>query len=94
MHKRHSNDELRQNFVDNTVPQAEFIGLKIPDTDLKWNDSKGQYDFGEINWSEFYDVIKGNGPCNRQRIRARQKAEQEGEWVKEAAMAYAAKQQN
>ena len=92
--KRHSNDELRQNFVDNTVPQAEFIGLKIPDTDLKWNDSKGQYDFGEINWSEFYDVIKGNGPCNRQRIRARQKAEQEGEWVKEAAMAYAAKQQN
>lgn len=92
--KRHSNDELRQNFVDNTVPQAEFIGLQIPDSDLKWNEDRGHYDFGEINWDEFYDVIKGNGPCNRQRIRARQKAEKEGEWVKEAAMAYAAKQQN
>lgn len=92
--KRHSNDELRQNFVDNTVPQAEFIGLQIPDADLKWNEDKGQYNFGEINWDEFYDVIKGNGLCNRQRIRARQKAEKEGEWVKEAAMAYAAKQKN
>lgn len=92
--KRHSNDELRQNFVDNTVPQAEFIGLQIPDADLTWNEEKGQYDFGDINWDEFYDVIKGNGLCNRQRIRARQSAEKEGEWVKEAAMAYAAKQQN
>jgi ring-1,2-phenylacetyl-CoA epoxidase subunit PaaA len=89
--KRHTNDELRQNFVDVTVPQAEFIGLKIPDKDLKWNEARKHYDFGKIQWEEFYQVIKGNGPCNKQRLRTRIKAEQEGAWVREAAMAYAEK---
>jgi len=89
--KRFSNDELRQAFVDKTVPQAEFIGLTVPDPDLQWNEEKGQYDFGEIHWDEFYEVIKGNGPCNRQRIAARVKAHEEGAWVREAAVAYAEK---
>ena len=89
--KRFSNDELRQAFVDKTVPQAEFIGLTVPDPDLKWNEEKGQYDFGEIHWDEFYEVIKGNGPCNRERIAARVKAHEEGAWVREAAVAYAEK---
>lgn len=90
--KRFSNDELRQAFVDKTVPQAEFIGLSVPDPDLKWNEERGQYDFGPIQWEEFYQVIQGNGPCNRERIAARVKAHEEGAWVREAAMAYAAKQ--
>lgn len=89
--KRFSNDELRQAFVDKTVPQAEYIGLTVPDPDLQWNEEKGQYDFGEIHWDEFYEVIKGNGPCNRERIAARVKAHEEGAWVREAAVAYAEK---
>ncbi len=89
--KRFSNDELRQRFVDATVSQAEFIGLTIPDEDLKWNEERGHYDFGAIDWDEFWNVVKGNGPCNRQRLKARQKAEENGQWVKEAAMAYAEK---
>lgn len=89
--KRFSNDELRQAFVDKTVPQAEFIGLTVPDPDLKWNEERGQYDFGAIDWDEFYNVIKGNGPCNKQRLEARNKAHEEGAWVREAAMAYAEK---
>ncbi|NVK03385.1 MAG: 1,2-phenylacetyl-CoA epoxidase subunit A [Flavobacteriia bacterium] len=90
--KRKSNDELRQEFIDKTVPQAEFIGLTIPDPDLKWNEETGHYDFGEINWDEFYQVIKGNGPCNKQRLDARNKAHDEGAWVREAANAYAEKE--
>ena len=89
--KRFTNDELRQKFVDATVPQAEYLGLTIPDPDLKWNEARGHYDFGDINWDEFWEVVKGNGPCNRQRLEARQKAHAEGEWVREAAMAYARK---
>lgn len=90
--KRKSNDELRQEFIDKTVPQAEFIGLTIPDPDLKWNEETGHYDFGEINWDEFYQVIKGNGPCNKQRLDARNKAHDAGAWVREAANAYAEKE--
>ncbi len=90
--KRHSNDELRQKFVDMTVPQAEFLGLTIPDPHLKWNESRGHYDFGEIDWTEFNEVVRGNGPCNKERIAARTKAYEDGAWVREAAMAYAAKQ--
>ena len=90
--KRHTNDELRQQFVDVTVPQAELIGLKVPDPDLKWNEERGSYDFGEINWEEFWNVVKGNGPCNKQRLDARNKAHDEGRWVREAALAFAEKQ--
>ncbi|MFZ9597038.1 MAG: 1,2-phenylacetyl-CoA epoxidase subunit PaaA [Schleiferiaceae bacterium] len=90
--KRKSNDELRQEFIDKTVPQAEFIGLSIPDPDLKWNDERGHYDFGTIDWSEFFAVIAGNGPCNTERLEARRAAHAEGAWVREAASAYAAKQ--
>jgi ring-1,2-phenylacetyl-CoA epoxidase subunit PaaA len=89
--KRKSNDELRQQFVDVTVPQAEFLGITVPDPDLKWNEERGHYDFGEINWDEFWNVVKGNGPCNKQRLDARRKAHEEGAWVREAAMAYAEK---
>lgn len=89
--KRHTNDELRQKFVDQTVPQADFIGLKMPDKDLKFNEETGQYDFGEIDWNEFWTVVKGNGPCNRERIAARKKAKEDGMWVREAALAYAEK---
>jgi ring-1,2-phenylacetyl-CoA epoxidase subunit PaaA len=89
--KRHTNDELRQSFINATVPQAELIGLTIPDKDLKWNDAKSGYDFGPIDWEEFKQVISGNGPCNAERIAARSKAEKDGEWVREAAMAYAEK---
>ena len=89
--KRISNDELRQQFVDVTVPQAEMIGLTVPDKDLKWNDSTGHYDFGKINWDEFYNVIQGNGPCNFDRIEARKNAKENGKWVVEAALAYAEK---
>ncbi len=92
--KRHTNDELRQMFIDATVKQAEVAGLTIPDKDLKWNEERGHYDFGEIDWEEFYNVIKGNGPCNKQRIEARRKAKEEGMWVREAAMAYAEKQKS
>ncbi len=89
--KRKSNDELRQQFVDVTVPQAEYLGLKVPDPDLKWNEERGHYDFGEIDWDEFWRVVRGNGPCNRERMKARRKAHEEGAWVREAAMAYARK---
>ena len=90
--KRKSNDELRQQFVDITKPQADILGLTIPDPDLKWNEERGQYDFGEINWDEFWQVVKGYGPCNKERLNARNKAWDEGEWVREAALAYAEKQ--
>lgn len=90
--KRKTNDELRQAFVDATVPQAEYLGLTIPDTDLKWNEERGQYDFGPIDWNEFWQVVKGYGQCNKERIAARRKAEEEGAWVREAALAYAEKQ--
>jgi len=90
--KYETNDELRQKFVDRAVPQADFLGLKMPDSDLKYNEETGHYDFGEINWDEFYNVIKGNGPCNRERLAARNKAYNDGRWVREAAEAYAAKQ--
>lgn len=89
--KRKSNDELRQEFVDKTVPQAEYLGLTIPDPHLKWNEERGHYDFGPIDWDEFYNVISGNGPCNKQRLEARKKAYEEGRWVREAAAAYAKK---
>jgi ring-1,2-phenylacetyl-CoA epoxidase subunit PaaA len=89
--KRHTNDELRQKFVDATVPQAEYIGLRIPDKDLKWNEERGHYDFGAINWDEFWNVVKGNGPCNKQRLEARRKAHEDGAWVRDAATAYAHK---
>jgi ring-1,2-phenylacetyl-CoA epoxidase subunit PaaA len=89
--KRHTNDELRQMFVDASVPQAQLIGLTIPDPDLKWNEERGHYDFGAIDWEEFKQVVSGNGPCNAERIAARVKAKEEGMWVREAAMAYAEK---
>ena len=89
--KRHTNDELRQLFVDVTVPQAEMLGLTIPDKDLKWNEEKKGYDFGEINWDEFWQVVGGNGPCNKERVDARRKAKEDGKWVIEAAMAFANK---
>jgi len=89
--KRHTNDELRQQFVDVTVPQAKIIGLTIPDKDLKWNESKNSFDYGVINWDEFWQVVGGNGPCNKERIDARRKAKEEGKWVIEAAMAFANK---
>lgn len=92
--KRHTNDDLRQEFVDMTVPQAEFLGLTIPDKDLKWNEDRGHYDFGAINWDEFYNVIKGNGPCNKQRISARKAAKENGEWVRKAALAHAEKRKS
>ena len=89
--KKNSNDELRVRFIDRAVEQAHAIGLTIPDPDLKWNEEKGHYDHGEINWEEFYNVIKGNGPCNKQRLKARRDADENGKWVREAAEAYAAK---
>ena len=89
--KRESNDVLRQRFIDKTVQQTEVIGLTIPDPDLKWNEEKGCYDFGKINWDEFHQVINGNGPCNKQRLANHIKAHEEGAWVREAANAYAKK---
>lgn len=89
--KRMSNDDLRQKFIDQTVPQAEFLGLTIPDPELKWNEEKQSYDWGEIDWEEFYNVIKGNGPCNKERLAARQAAYDNGAWVRDAATAYAKK---
>lgn len=89
--KRFTNDELRQKFVDATVPQAEFIGLKIPDPDLQWNETKQGYDFGEIDFEEFWQVVDGNGPCNRQRLRQRRKAHTSNAWVREAARVHAEK---
>jgi ring-1,2-phenylacetyl-CoA epoxidase subunit PaaA len=90
--KRFSNDELRQKFVDFTVPQAKFLGLTLPDPLLRWNEAAQRHDFGPIDWSEFNRVLKGNGPCNAERLAARRSAHEEGAWVREAAMAYADKQ--
>jgi ring-1,2-phenylacetyl-CoA epoxidase subunit PaaA len=92
--KRFSNDELRQRFVDMCAEQIKFLGMIIPDPDLKWNESKGHYDFGPINWEEFWNVVGGNGPCNKERLEARRKAHEEGAWVREAAAAYAEKRKN
>ncbi|HKK80713.1 MAG TPA: 1,2-phenylacetyl-CoA epoxidase subunit PaaA [Prolixibacteraceae bacterium] len=92
--KRKTNDELRQQFVNQTVPQADILGLKVPDEDLKYNNETGNYDFGEIDWSEFWQVVKGHGKCNKERIKARKDAWNNGKWVREAAMAYADKQAN
>jgi len=89
--KRQSNDELRAKFIDKTVQQAEVIGLTIPDKELRWNDQRGHYDHGPINWTEFYDVIGGNGPCNAQRIAHHRKTHSDGAWVREAAAAYMTK---
>ncbi|EHA16457.1 1,2-phenylacetyl-CoA epoxidase subunit PaaA [Halomonas sp. HAL1] len=91
--KRHSNDELRQRFLDQTVPQLELLGCTAPDPDLKYNQETGHYEFGEIDWQEFFDVVKGNGPCNRERVEARRNAIDNGAWVREAAVAHAAKRQ-
>lgn len=90
--KRKTNDELRQAFVDQTVPQAELIGLRVPDDQLKWNEARKHYDFGDIDWEEFWQVVNGHGPCNKQRLEARRKAHEDGAWVRDAAMAYAEKQ--
>jgi len=89
--KRKTNDELRQNFVDMCAEQVKVLGMKIPDDKLKWNEERMHYDFGEINWDEFWNVVKGNGPCNKERLDARKKAWDEGEWVREAAAAHAEK---
>lgn len=91
--KRKTNDELRQQFIDQTVPQADILGLTIPDPDLKWNEEKQQYDWGEINWDEFWQVVKGHGPCNKERMKARVAANKNGQWVRDAAMVHAEKQQ-
>jgi ring-1,2-phenylacetyl-CoA epoxidase subunit PaaA len=89
--KRFSNDELRQKFVDMTVPQAAVLGLTLPDPDLRLNATTGHYEFGPIDWEEFARVVKGDGPCNEQRIAHRVRAHEEGAWVREAALAHAAK---
>jgi ring-1,2-phenylacetyl-CoA epoxidase subunit PaaA len=91
--KRKSNDELRQNFVDMCVQQVKVLGMTLPDPDLKWNEAKQQHDWGEIDWNEFWEVVKGNGPCNKERLEARRDAWSNGAWVREAAAAHAAKQQ-
>jgi ring-1,2-phenylacetyl-CoA epoxidase subunit PaaA len=90
--KMESNDSLRQRFIDQTVPQADYLGLTIPDPDLKWDADRGHYDFGPIDWAGFYEIINGNGPCNRERLQARIDAWEEGAWVREASVAYAEKQ--
>lgn len=90
--KRQSNDELRQKFVDQTAEQAKHLGISIPDPDLSWNETRGHYDFGEIDWDEFQRVLNGQGPCNRARMQARQKAHDDGGWVRDAMLAYAQKQ--
>ncbi len=92
--KRETNDTLRRRFVNQTVPQAWKIGITIPDPDLTYNKETGNWDFGEIDWDEFRQVVRGNGPCNRERMRAKQKAHDEGAWVREAAEAYAAKRKH
>ena len=92
--KRQTNDELRQNFIDKTVGQAEIIGLTIPDPDLKWNEERGHYDFGEMDWDEFWNVVNGNGPCNKQRLAHHRKAHDDGEWVRNAATEYSKKQKS
>jgi ring-1,2-phenylacetyl-CoA epoxidase subunit PaaA len=90
--KRHTNDELRQRFVDMSVPQAAALGVTLPDPDLVWNESRGHHDFGQPDWNELRRVVSGDGPCNAERIAHRKAAHDEGAWVREAALAYAAKQ--
>ena len=90
--KRFTNDELRQRFIDATVPQAEYLGLMVPDPELRWDETTGHYVHGPIDWSEFHAVLKGDGPCNRERLAARRAAHEAGRWVREAAAAYAEKQ--
>jgi ring-1,2-phenylacetyl-CoA epoxidase subunit PaaA len=90
--KRKSNDELRQQFVDMIAEQVKLLNMTLPDAQLRYNENTKHYDFGEINWDEFWQVVKGNGPCNKERLAARKKAWEEGRWVREAATAYAAKQ--
>jgi ring-1,2-phenylacetyl-CoA epoxidase subunit PaaA len=90
--KRKTNDELRQQFVDMIAEQVKLLGMTLPDPALRWNEARKHYDFGEINWDEFWQVVKGNGPCNKQRLEARRKAWEEGAWVREAAQAHANKQ--
>ena len=92
--KRETNDSLRQSFIDKTVPQAELIGLKVPDDKLKWNEKTNHYDFGEIDWEEFWNVVNGKGLCNKERIEHHKKAHDEGEWVRKAALAYSTKKMN
>ena len=92
--KRESNDSLRQSFIDKTVPQAELIGLKVPDEKLKWNEKTNHYDFGDIDWEEFWNVVNGKGLCNKERIEHHKKAHDEGEWVRKAAVAYSEKKLN
>ncbi|WP_027256361.1 1,2-phenylacetyl-CoA epoxidase subunit PaaA [Leisingera aquimarina] len=89
--KMNTNDELRQKFVDQTVPQAEYLGLTVPDPDLKWNEERGHYDYTDPDWSEFFEVIKGNGPCNTDRLAARNKAWDDGAWVRDGLLAHAKK---
>ena len=89
--KRFTNDELRQKFVDICYEQAKILNVTLPDPYIKWNEERGHYDFGEINWDEFWNVVKGNGPCNKERIAARKTAWDEGAWVREAAVAHAKK---
>lgn len=90
--KMNTNDELRQKFVDETTPQAEFLGLTIPDENLCWNAERGHYDFSQPNWDEFFDVLRGNGPCNKERLNARRKAWEDGAWVRDGMLAHARKQ--
>ncbi|MEI7472402.1 MAG: 1,2-phenylacetyl-CoA epoxidase subunit PaaA [Chitinophagaceae bacterium] len=92
--KRKTNDELRQQFVDMIAEQIKTLGMVLPDPALKWNEARKHYDFGAINWEEFWNVVKGNGPCNKQRLAARNKAHDEGDWVREAAKQYAEKKRN
>jgi ring-1,2-phenylacetyl-CoA epoxidase subunit PaaA len=89
--KRFTNDELRQRFVDISVEQVKILGMRLPDPDLAWNEEKKHYDFGKIDWEEFWNVVKGNGPCNKERLAARVKAHEDGAWVREAALAHAEK---
>ncbi len=91
--KMNTNDELRQKFVDQTVPQAEYLGLTVPDENIRWNDETGQYDFSEPDWNEFFDVIQGNGPCNIDRLQARNKAWDDNAWVRDGMLAHAQKKQ-
>jgi ring-1,2-phenylacetyl-CoA epoxidase subunit PaaA len=91
--KRHTNDELRQRFVDMTVPQAAKLGVTLPDPVLRWSEARGHYDFGPVNWDEFKAVVAGNGPCNAERVAQRKAAHEDGAWVREAALAHAAKAQ-
>ena len=90
--KRISNDDLRQKFIDATVPQAKVLGVTLPDPALKWNEARGHYDYGQIDWAEFWNTVEGNGPCNKERLATRLKAHNEGQWVRDAAQAYARKQ--